>query len=457
MDESIPLVSAILFSAVALAIMASIDPVITLVLLLPTIAIGVLSRLMNHLIRELHQRARARGAAVTGHLGEIFGGILAIKTAGAEGAVLERLRHRNRLRRTAAVRDRLATDLLSTTTDATVEISFGLVLLLAAPAMRLGEFTVGDLMLFTTYVGWLSALPRTISEMLSQMPQAGVSTERLTQLMGPDERLARDSGVWLHQDHPAATPPPPGDPLEVLRARGLTVRYGLQEVDLDINRGTFTVITGAVGSGKTTLVRALLGLEPLAEGTIHWNGRPVGDPGRFLAPGRTAYVGQVPRLFSASLLENLLLGHPSGRLEQAVYLAAFDQDLADLPDGLDTLVGSRGVRLSGGQAQRVTTARALVRSPELLVVDDLSSALDAETERQVWERISGVTTLLVVSHRPAVLARADQIIVLDRGRVVGKGSLQHLLATCPEMRRLWSFISTSQPPTMIPRQGPGRW
>nr|BFE79086.1 hypothetical protein GCM10020093_016870 [Planobispora longispora] len=96
------------------------------------------------------------------------------------------------------------------------------------------------------------------------------------------------------------------------------------------------------------------------------------------------------------------------------------------------------MRLSGGQAQRVTVARALVRSPDLLVVDDLSSALDVETERRLWEGITGVCTLLVVSHRPAVLARADQIIVLDRGRVAGRGRLEELLETCPEMRRLWS-------------------
>ncbi|MDW6057708.1 hypothetical protein SAZ11_06170 [Streptomyces sp. FXJ1.4098] len=96
------------------------------------------------------------------------------------------------------------------------------------------------------------------------------------------------------------------------------------------------------------------------------------------------------------------------------------------------------MRLSGGQAQRVTVARALVRSPDLLVVDDLSSALDVETEQLLWERITGAATLLVVSHRPAVLARADQVVVLDRGLVAGRGTLDELLEGCAEMRRLWS-------------------
>jgi ATP-binding cassette subfamily B protein len=311
--------------------------------------------------------------------------------------------------------------------------------------MRRGDFTVGDLALFTAYAGWLTALPRTIGSILARMPQAAVSAGRLTELMGPGEDLPHDGGVWFHREYPAAIPPARHDPLRVLRARGLTTSYGLHGVDLEIGRGSFTVITGAVGAGKTTLVRALLGLEPLTAGTICWNGVPVTDPGRFMVPGRVAYAGQVPRLFSASLRENLLLGRPAEGLERAVRLAAFDRDLARMPGGLDTVVGSRGVRLSGGQAQRATAARALVRSPDLLVVDDLSSALDVETERLLWERITGVSTLLVVSHRPAVLERADQVVVLDRGRVAGRGPLDELLETCPEMRRLWSLGPLDEP------------
>ncbi|MFI7467321.1 ABC transporter ATP-binding protein [Nonomuraea sp. NPDC049646] len=465
-DESVPLAGGVLFGGAALAVMVSIDPVVTVTLVVPMLAIGVLSRLMGRVVRRRHQRARELGAGVTAFVGELFGGVLVLKTAGAERAALDRLRALNARRRDAAVRSRLATDLLEAATGTTVELGVGVVLLLAAGAMRRGEFTVGDLALFTSYVGWLTALPRTIGSVLYRLPRADVSAGRLTALLAPHQGTSDLTRVHPAPLAPAdgapASPaprlPPPAEPsrrgegaagptaLEVLEARGLSVRHpggrGVHDVDLTLRRGTFTVVTGAVGAGKTTLVRALLGLLPLDAGTITWNGRPVTDPGAFLVPGRAAYASQIPRLFSETLRENLLLGLPAddADLARALELAAFEDDLAAMPDGLETVVGPRGVRLSGGQVQRATAARALVRAPDLLVVDDVSSALDVGTENLLWERVArhGPATLLVVSSRRAALERADQVVVLDRGRVAGRGPLGELLGTCPEMRRIWN-------------------
>lgn len=456
-DRLVDLAGAAIFAAIAFVIMGSIDPVITVVLVVPLIIVLVLNRLLSAAIRRVHADARRLGAIVTAFIGDAFSGVLAIKTTGAEPAVLARLREHNRRRRAAAVKDRLLIDLADTSTSASVEVSIGLVLLLAAPAMRRGDFTVGDFALFTSYVGSLTMLPRFLGRLLYRIPQGAVATDRLSRLMAPHEDaddLSRHHGIWFKAEPPPAMTEVPArtDPLRALEARGLTVHHadegrGVRDVDLRLERGSFTVVTGAVGAGKTTLVRGLLGLLPRSGGTVTWNGEPIGDPGTFLVPGRAAYAGQVPRLFSESLRENLLLGWPAGdgELVRALALAVFERDLADMPEGLDTLVGPRGVRLSGGQVQRATAARALVRAPDLLVVDDLSSALDVETEQLLWERIDaaardgqGPSTLLVISHRRAALERADQVVVLDRGRVVGTGTLPELLRTCPEMRRLWS-------------------
>jgi ATP-binding cassette subfamily B protein len=219
-------------------------------------------------------------------------------------------------------------------------------------------------------------------------------------------------------------------------------------IDLDLQRGDLVVITGRVGSGKSTLAKTLIGLLPRDAGEVRWNGEEVIDLAGFFRPPRCAYLPQTPRLFSDSLRNNILMGvaESDADLPDVIHLSILEQDIETLESGLDTLVGPRGVRLSGGQVQRAAAARMFVRAPELLVIDDLSSALDVETEQALWERIDErraarrgpyALTCLVVSHRRAALVRADHILLLKNGKMEAHGRLEELLASSEEMQKIW--------------------
>ncbi|MEX2280726.1 MAG: ABC transporter ATP-binding protein [Acidimicrobiia bacterium] len=447
MENWVDLGGVLAFAVGATAVMLSIDSGLTLYVVVPLVLTLILTQSLSPQIRKRRRAMRLATEEVTGFVGELFAGVQAVKLADATEPVLDRFDRMNEVRREAALRDTFLTELLRSINSNMATIATALVLLVAASGILEGTFSVGDLAVFLTYMPRLTGYMAFAGDIVAQHRRTGVAFDRVRRLAvdAPDPVLVDRSRVPLRGEVTEPPAPLPVAPLRTLAAQDLTFRYpttggGIEGVSFEIRRGEFVVITGRIGSGKTTLLRALLGLLP-ADGEVLWNGEPVDDPATYLTPRRAAYTAQVPRLFSDSLARNIGLGsHTSHEMmRDAIELAILDPDVADLERGLDTPVGARGVKLSGGQVQRSAAARAFATGAELLVFDDISSALDVETEAALWEGLfrKRNVTCLVVSHRRPVLRRADRILLLDEGRLVAQGELPDLLETEPAMRALW--------------------
>ncbi|UQZ37209.1 multidrug ABC transporter permease/ATP-binding protein [Paenibacillus sp. PK3_47] len=289
------------------------------------------------------------------------------------------------------------------------------------------QITLGDLVSFNMYLGMIVWPMFAIGELINIMQRGGASLERI------DETLNSLPDV---QDDPHPTPVAQPSTIEL---KDVTFRYptstidNLSGVSFSLSKGQTLGVVGRTGSGKSTLLKQLLHEYPTGTGEITISGVPID---RIALDQLHSWMGYVPQeqiLFSKSVRENIQFGYDNAsdeRIMKAITAAAFQNDLGTLSDGLDTMVGERGVSLSGGQKQRVSLSRAFISNPEILILDDALSAVDARTEAQIIENIrkerAGKTTL-ISTHRLSAIEHADLIVVLDNGHITERGTHEELL------------------------------
>jgi ABC-type multidrug transport system fused ATPase/permease subunit len=402
------------------------------------LAVMLTSSLASSVGRRVAGRSAAASAAARARFGRslvsALDSVRTVKLASATPSVHAHLREVDGGRVSAAVREHRVQAMLDGVPIVMVQCG-----VVAAWAVHVvGGWGVATALLVAGAVTGFDWFGRVAGSVITEAPGTRAWMHATSRLAGGADLMHLPAGVDLVRGTAPVPSPGPRDPLESLSLTGVTAVHddgtiGASDVDLTVRAGELVLLLGQVGSGKSSLLSALAGLVA-STGEIRWNGTPVGDPQAFLRPGRVAHVAQVPRVLSGTFADNVLLDHADRSLHPALDTARLVPDV-EAAGGPDSLVGHRGVRLSGGQVQRLALARALACDAELLLADDVSSALDSATEIELWSalRQQGATVIGATSKR-AALAHADRVVVLTQGRVADVGPWS-------ELSRRWGHLA----------------
>ncbi len=443
-DGVLDFVGGLVFAVIAVGLMGSAEPTAAIVAIGATLLVAAGSAGLDRALKAARRAERDAEGRLTELLGDLLGSAATVSVNGATGDASRAVDRLAIERRRHAVRSRVLESGIQAFAQGLGPIALALVLLLGLPAVVDGRLGAAELALFATYFSYLSILPRSAGTLLARRSQATVSIDKMSRIAGSPEQLVASRSLPILARDPE--PDPAGgavghggrdgsDRLAVLEVRGLSVRAGggavlVPPTDLRLDAGTMTVVAGEVGAGKSLLVRALLGQLDRTDlevaGEVWWNGKLVADRAAWFVPPHSAYVAQQPAFLTDTVLGNITLGadrwaatDPSaGSLRDAVAAAQLGPDLEDLGAGIDTMIGPRGVKLSGGQRQRLAVARALYAGADLVVLDDVSSALDLATEAALWADLRAAgATVLATSNRSVALRTADQVLTLSPGGV----------------------------------------
>jgi len=420
----------------AAVVMIVVNPLLALVALIPAPFVILAATRYSQISRPAQQEVQQRIGELTAEAEENVSGIRIVKAFAREEHQLHRFQ-----RVVARVFDQ---SIYTTRVQATFspligllpQIGIALVLLVGGREVIDGGLSLGAFVAFYTYVAMLAGPMRSLGMALGMAQRAVASGNRMFEI------LDREPAI---QSPPGAPALPAGG--GAVELRGVTLRYNggspsLTDADLAVEAGKTVALVGPSGSGKTSLVGLIARLYDPSEGTVLVDGADVRDIDVESLRSQIAFVADDSFLFTASVAENIAYAHQDASLEQieaAARRAQADAFIRELPEGYETRVGERGLTLSGGQRQRVAIARALLADPRILILDDATSSVDATTEAAIKaglrEAMAGRTTF-IIAHRLSTVSLADEIVVMDGGSIVDRGTHEELLARCGFYREI---------------------
>src|SRR3954466_5157285 len=423
--------------AIAAVVMVAVNPLLALVALAPMPFVVAVAARYGRLNRPASQEVQQRIAELTAEAEENVSGVRLVKAFAREERQLLRFRDR-----TIRVFDQ---SMVSTRLRAFYNPYIGFlpqlglagILYVGGHQAVNGTISVGEFVAFYGYVLLLTAPVRMLGIALGMAQRAVASGARVFEILDRAPEMVSP---------PGAPTLPAGDGRVEMRgvsfAHSGSDRPILRDIDLDVAAGQTVAVVGATGSGKTTLVALIPRLYDPTSGSVVVDGADVRDIDLAALRREIAMVSDDPFLFSATVRENVAYARPDAtqeQIEQAARQAGIHDFITTLPEGYDTMIGERGLTVSGGQRQRIAIARALLRDPRILILDDATSSVDATTEAEIKNALRGLMrtrTTFIIGHRLSTIALADEIVVLDEGRIIARGTHDELLETSDLYREI---------------------
>ena len=423
-----------------LALMAAISPKLAAVSLLPMIGVFLIVLNFGRKIRRRFGAIQEQLSEMSSMVQEDYAGIRVIQAYTQEANELKRFKKLNlRLTEKKMALARVS-GAFSPLMILTMGVTAALILGIGGMEVIHRHLTLGDYMAFSGYAAMLAGPVAQTGAMVNLAQRGLVSMERIEKILSVVPMVSDNLVPGEVQLAAAASDVDKGKPdlKGEVEFRSLTFAYDgggnvLCDVNLKITSGSILSIAGPVGCGKSTLVRLIPRIYDFPDGSIFIDGTDIKRMPIGLLREIVGYVDQEPFLFSGTVRENIALGARNATKEQiceALRIAGLDKDLESFPEGLDTVIGERGVTVSGGQKQRVSLARAVIKRPKVLILDEAFSNLDASTEEQIFANIREAlrgTTIILASHRISTIKAADAIAVMKDGRVEEIGTHEELL------------------------------